>query len=192
MAEEMNDGLALRTNSFENSHSFANFALKIVKESIFGGFCCLSIAKKKTVYNLSIQKFVKILKSIIIFLQISRLNWKIDADPENQKLEHWKILGYASFDQIFVDFGNLSLCFIGFSIIVWICTLFIVIFSLMSHYKKNISEYLTFFPKLLVIFLATIGYIPFLLIFLLTIKYSVKDQNIVEEFWKCENCNLNL
>ncbi|CAG9329397.1 unnamed protein product [Blepharisma stoltei] len=191
MKEEKNDEPAFQINSLEKPHSFIKFLWKILKESIFGGFSCLYVPKKKSFSNLNTQKIMEILINIIVFLQISRLNWRINLNPDNQILKHWKIIGYASFDQICAESGTLYTCFVGFSVTVWVCALFILIFSIMSYYKKNTNDYLTFFPRFLVTFLSTIGFVPFVLTFMLTLKYSSKNDNTVDEYQNCENCNLN-
>ncbi|CAG9317153.1 unnamed protein product [Blepharisma stoltei] len=193
----MEDDLLAASNLKAISHTSSSLnwfhIFLIIKNSFFDAFSIIySCQAKRVSPNNSNEKLLQIILSIIIYLQIARFNWSKDLNMNDYIGKNWTILSYLSIDQICADSGYLYGCFLMSSISVLICAIFVFLFSIISYQKLAFKSHIALIPKIIMLFLSTIGFIPSLVIFMFTLKNSISKENSIEEYSTCTDCNLNL
>ncbi|CAG9310506.1 unnamed protein product [Blepharisma stoltei] len=192
MEEELLESSNFKLDSFKRSTSGCSDFLLTVQNSLFGAFSIIYSYKEKTSIEHKInEKISQICINSVICLQLIRLNWRISFDTQNSVDKHWRVLGYASFDQIFADLGLLFACIIICGILIAIPTIFILFLSIKSYKGLSFDSHLIFIPKAILSIFSTIGFAPCTLMFMLVLKYSLINEERTAEYESCDNCNMN-
>ncbi|CAG9324876.1 unnamed protein product [Blepharisma stoltei] len=113
--------------------------------------------------------------NFINLLQVLSLTWYPDMNLRywKQYSKYWKVMSYPCFDQILSSFHIYVLAFYISIAILWICVILVVLTSVLKTFKFRFYRMLIYLPSEILTFLSSIGYLPTLMIFLVTVKYSL-------------------
>ncbi|CAG9310505.1 unnamed protein product [Blepharisma stoltei] len=190
--EEQSENLNFKAESSENHILNWSNIFETTKNSVFGAFSLLYTSRKKKFHKNNLnKKLYQGCINLVLSLQIVRLNWGSILNPHDYMEKHWNIIGYINIDQICAESESLFGCFLALNVLIYSCLMFILLLAIRSYKGGSCESQLIWIPKIFLYFLTTVGFIPCILIFMLSLKYSLMNKNNVDEYESCVNCNLN-
>ncbi|CAG9321887.1 unnamed protein product [Blepharisma stoltei] len=130
------------------------------------------------------QFVIEICTNSINCLQIISLLWYYDMNISgwNNYLDFWRFIGFFSFDSIIAELKVMKIAFYVISATLGFCIFLLLAIGALKTRGWKITNFIVFLPSEIIGFMTSIGFVPFMMVFLIVTKYSIKNDRTVIEY----------